>query len=448
MFYYLDAAPVVNLPKDAEHPVIGELLGNYTFGKKWKISLGAEENTVTVGEYTCAERGEAEYVLNITDKGIYIEGADRAGMMHGFFSMLEGIKYDDGKESFYLEAGCAAAEPVMKFRCVHICVFPETRLDFVRKCIRACAAAKYSHIILEFWGMFKYDCLSELSWSFAYTKEELKPIIDEGIALGLEFIPMFNHLGHASACREVNGKHVVLDQNIKYEYMFESYGWVWNIKRGDVRGLLAKVRSELIELFGKGSYFHIGCDEAYAYGKNPEKAHEMAKYINEVAAELKKEDRRLIMWHDMLLPKSDFAGYEAASTKEVSDILLSSIDKSVLVADWEYAPHAESWKTSAVLKEHGFDVVCCPWQSNKNIKDAVNTAKEHELFGIIHTTWHTLYQGFRAMVYDGVLSYGAEDNDLDDVFRFYAASIVRKTSPSYGDYKKTGWSEEMTGPGL
>ncbi len=448
MSYYLDAAPAVDLPREAEHAVIGELLSNYTLGKKWDMSHTAEKNTITVGEYAHAERGEAEYVLNITDKGIYIEGADRAGLMHGFISMLEGIKYDDGNERFYLETGCAAAAPMIKFRCVHICVFPETKLEFLKKCIRSCAIAKYSHVILEFWGMLKFDCMRELSWQFAFEKSEIKPLIDEGIALGLEFIPMFNHLGHASACREVNGKHVVLDQAPRYGYMFESYGWVWNIGREDVRDLLCKVRSELIELCGNGSYFHIGCDEAYAYGKNAEKAGEMAKYINEVASELEKEDRRLIMWHDMLLPKSDFAGYEAASIKEVSDILLSDLDKSVIVADWEYAPHNESWRTSAVLKEHGFDVVCCPWQSNKNIKDAISTVTENELFGIIHTTWHTLYQGFRGMIFDGVLSYGAKNRDHDDIFRFYCAEVARRALPSGGEYSRCGWSEDMTGPGL
>jgi hypothetical protein len=112
----------------------------------------------------------------------------------------------------------------------------------LKKCVRSCAIAKYSHIIFEFWGMLKFDCMKELSWPFAYSKEEIKKIVSEANALGVEIIPMFNHLGHASACREINGKHVVLDQNPQMEYLFESYGWAWNLKRDDVRSLLSKVR--------------------------------------------------------------------------------------------------------------------------------------------------------------------------------------------------------------
>ena len=68
--------------------------------------------------------------------------------------------------------------------------------------------------------MLKMDCLAELAWPFAHTKEEIRPLIEEARALGMEVIPMFNHLGHASANREMYGKHVVLDQNPKLEYLF------------------------------------------------------------------------------------------------------------------------------------------------------------------------------------------------------------------------------------
>ena len=58
------------------------------------------------------------------------------------------------------------------------------------------------------------------------------------------------------------------------------------------------------------------------------------------------------------------------------------------------------------------------------------------------------FDGFREMIYAGVLSYGTNKKNLDDILRFYCADIARKALPSFGEYEKSGWSEKMTGPGL
>lgn len=461
MSYILSKLPVISFPaesfKDDDGKInsvkegfIKELLSNYTYGGSWDILFDSDENCVTMGEYQKADKGDCEYVLNVTDNGVYINGTDYSALIHGFITFLDKIKYDDKNDSFYVECGLISEKPRVDFRCVHLCVFPETKLDFLKKCVRSCGIAKYTHIILEFWGMFKYDCMTELSWPFAFDKETVKEIAAEANAMGIEIIPIFNHLGHASACREVNGKHVVLDQNPKYEYMFESYGWVWDIKREDVRNLLSKVRDELIEVCGKGSYFHLGCDEAYAYGKNADRAESLAEYLNDVSKELKSKGRRSIIWHDMMLSGEDFKdynGYVATSDKEVSDVLLKKLDKDILIADWQYSVHNEIWPTTKVLNENGFDVVCCPWSNRQNIDEAIATAEKYGT-GIIQTTWHNLFGGFREMIYAGLVSYGTEYDNINDMYRFYCASAARKAMPAQGEYEKCGWSEKMTGPGL
>lgn len=447
MSYILDTKTIINMPSDAIHPVISELLSNYTYGQIWNIQNQAEQDTITSGDCIKAELGNAEYVINITKDGFYIKGANYSSLMRGYMAFLELIKYSPEKEYFYLKTGTVYGKPLMPFRCVHFCIFPETKLEFLRKCLRACAKVKYTHAIFEFWGMIKYDCMKELSWPFAHSKEQIRELVAEVNALGMEIIPMFNHLGHAAQCREINGKHVVLDQNPRYDYMFTSYGWVWNFKREDVRNLLEKVRDELIELCGKGKYFHIGCDEADSLG-TAEGANSMADYINEVNADLKSKGRKTIMWHDMMLPKEDFKGYTAKATRVSSDILFEKLDRDILIADWQYCFHDGIWKTSPVFKEKGFDVVCCPWRFEQNVSEAIETVKENNLHGIIQTTWHELFTVFREMVYAGVMSYGTDEADTRAIYRNYCAEVARKTSPSKGDYKKCGWAEEMVGPGL
>ncbi|MBQ2966840.1 MAG: family 20 glycosylhydrolase [Clostridia bacterium] len=444
MCYILDTT--IHLPKKATHPFIKELLFNYTPGKDWNVLYDAEENSITVGDFEKAASENGEYVVNVTAGGVYIKGLNYSALMRGFMTFLNRIKcLDPGV--FALDICSLREKPLINFRAVHLCIFPETKLDFFRKCVRSCAISKYSHIVFEFWGMLKYDCMQELAWPFAFSKAQIKEIVAEANALGVEIIPMFNHLGHASACREIHGKHVVLDQNPTLSYMFDSYGWIWNFKREDVYTLLRKIREELIDVCGDGKWFHLGCDEAYAIGKSEQSALEMAEYLNKVSAELKENGRRGIIWHDMLLPQNEFDSYYAYSDKAVSEILLNKLDKNLLLADWQYTVHNELWKTSEALKSRGFDVVCCPWHNPKNIHEALDTVTTHNLFGVMHTTWNTLQHGFKEMVYGGVIYYGADRNDVD-IQRFYCASVARVAMPSNGKYEKSGWVETSTGPGL
>ena len=107
---------------------------------------------------------------------------------------------------------------------------------------------QYTHIIIEFWGMLKFDCMKELSWSHGFKKEQILPLIREANDLGLEIIPMFNHWGHASASRVMHGKHVVLDQDPSLYPLFTPDGWSWNIDNPNPLALLRQVRAELYEL--------------------------------------------------------------------------------------------------------------------------------------------------------------------------------------------------------
>jgi hypothetical protein len=118
---------------------------------------------------------------------------------------------------------------------------------------------------MEFWGCLKMDSLKELSWPEGYTKDEIRPLVEEANALGMEIIPFFQHLGHAALSRMgYSGKHVVLDQNLELDYLYypKSRGWVGIFMSDAVRKLLRSIRRELIDLCGDGEYFHLGCDES------------------------------------------------------------------------------------------------------------------------------------------------------------------------------------------
>ena len=86
MSYLLETIPTVNIPSIADNSVIEELLQNYTNGAKWNIMRNLNNNCITMGNYTESNRENAEYVINVTDDGIYIEGCDYSATMRGFLT--------------------------------------------------------------------------------------------------------------------------------------------------------------------------------------------------------------------------------------------------------------------------------------------------------------------------------------------------------------------------
>ena len=458
--FIFDSNTPVCLPIQADAALIRSLLTGYAGKNTGKIRLSeSRENCITVGEGEPLALDGSSYAFRVTANGATVVGADYPSLMNGFAAFLERIGFDRSprepgtKPARAVPCGEERGKPALAVRMVHLCVFPDDNLSFLRKCVRACGMAKYTHIVLEFWGMLQYDCMKELSWEFAYTKEQLRPIIREANAMGMEVIPMFNHYGHASACREINGKHVVLDQNPEYGYLFDSYGWIWNLHEAEVHALHRAIRSELIELCGAGSYFHIGCDEAYRMGSDGAMAAEFCAYVNAIQKEMSAVGRRCILWGDMLLDKQRFRGekqyYSANSTAAVAEKLLCDLDKNVILADWQYDVTGEAWKSAKLLKDAGFDVLCCSWYGNGNIHSAVQTAAEHEMYGYMHTTWHQLFEHFPDMLYAGKAAYlGKPDAEAAALSRFYAAATARAVAPSEGVYENAGWSGKMTGPGL
>ncbi len=459
--YHLHHLAEICFPEKANNMVINEILKAFTFSTLTKCSFTQKTNTISIGSAEKILEDNMDFTINVTAQGVCISAKDYPKLMNGFTTFLELLKYSK-TDGFYIPLGVYSDKGSMEFRSVHLCIFPETKLEFLKKCIRTCAFAKYTHVVLEFWGMFKYNCLKELSWPFALCKDTVRDLAKEINALGMEIIPMFNHLGHASGCRIMHGKHVVLDQNPKYEYMFKNYGWEWDYSKPEVYDLLAKVRDELIEVCGAGSYFHLGCDEAYAACLDEESVAEMTEYINRLSHELMSKGRRAIIWGDMLLCTEDIVKlegtYYANSKREVSEYLLNNLSKDIIIADWQYEALDDVWKTTEFLKSYGFTMLCCPWNNEENIVSAIKTANTLGIMGIMETTWHTLIQVFPLMVFGGyyAYSYGSKnalhplykDTLGKDTFRCHAATIARKVSPSGGEYLKAGWSEESVGAGL
>lgn len=128
-------------------------------------------------------------------------------------SLIEARCTRKNEEQFTLPVSDIFDKPRMAFRAVHYCVFPETDYSLLRKYIRLAGFAKYTHIVLEFWGMFRYTCEKAMYRKQAFSFKQVRILAEEANALGAQIIPMLNHLGHAAQNRAIYGKHCALDQN-------------------------------------------------------------------------------------------------------------------------------------------------------------------------------------------------------------------------------------------
>lgn len=432
--------------------VITEFWHNFTYRSSTLTVTETTDYVFSIGNTEKIPLDGYEYTVNIDSNGICVYAESEKSLICGFMTLLDRLQAIDGDEGTAVKLDfCQIRDKAqMKNRMVHFCIFPETELWELHRFVRFCAALRYTHVILEFWGMLKYDCMKELSWSHGFTKEEVKPIIKEANELGLEVIPMFNHWGHASAGRVMHGKHVVLDQNPSLQSYFSESGWCWDISKPKVKALLRKIRIELMELCGNGKYFHIGCDEAYNYSFTKEGMDDICDFLNEIGTELQAYGRRAIVWSDMFLyryphynPKNF---YECnAPSPEAEQYMLSRLQRHLIIADWQYEIKVAPEETAPIFKNAGFDCLLCPYDKGMpQMNSIISTAKELGLMGFIHTTWHTLSSGFPFVTVAAVTGFENRTVNHREV-RANSAALLRKVYPVNGDYRKAGWSKIQIG---
>lgn len=396
-----------------------------------------------------AERNEDDsYAIHADASGVCVDGKDAASLMDGIKTLMQLIcpdVLDAGRESLYITAADIHDAPALPFRAIHICLFGGTKLWDIEKAIHLAGFMKMTHVILEFWGTFPYICIP--SWKDrTFAREDLRYLVDLVKSYGMEVIPMINHLGHAPQSRGRNGRHVLLDANPRLERLFEPDGWTWCVSNPDTYKVLADMRAEMTEFCGDGTYFHLGFDEADSFATcdrcSRREPHELlAEYINRLTDDLCSAGRRPIIWHDMLIRRTDFPEgcyMEANGHFHNTDKALDLLDRRILMADWNYAYQNGYNPTTSYFIGKGFDTVICPWDNHENIRSISSDAAKYGAFGLIMTTWHHLPNFLNAAAYWGNCAWSAGQNAFG-CSGPESASFIRKLHNADGYFEKAGW---------
>jgi hypothetical protein len=398
-----------------------------------------------------ARGAEDAYALAADGSGVGIAASGPESLRHAWYTLLQLLQpADDGA------VGIPAVEihdaPAVAFRGLHLCVFHETTPAMIEKAIRLAAFLKFTHVVLEFWGMLRLDSLKELSWPGAWSKREAGRLVEAARGMGMEVIPMFNSWGHATACRNKYGRHVVLDQNPKLAPLFEPDGWTWCLTNPRTQALLRSVADELVEFAGPGGYFHIGCDEAYSHAtcdrcRATDRVKLFADHVNGIAEHIASRGRRAIMWGDPLLERGKWpAGFSANGTPDLpTHLAIDRISKKIVIADWHYGVTKGDVPTLTLFKEKGFETLACPWNSAGNIRTLARGAKANGS-GYLMTTWHHLAQSIPLLPLVAACTWSKNETAPDlrqmegSLVRATIASLLRKLVAAEGRFDRAGWN--------
>ena len=127
--------------------ILEELWKNFTFGfGKLKINKIKTEkriaiiSTSAIDKIADEENSIDDYVYHIAvkDTGIFIDYSDRLSLLYAFYTVLQLIEWE-ADNRFVIQSCDIYDKPATEFRGIHICVFPETELEYIEKIIKLSA---------------------------------------------------------------------------------------------------------------------------------------------------------------------------------------------------------------------------------------------------------------------------------------------------------------------
>ena len=395
-----------------------------------------------------------EYAINIQPTGYCVVGCDALSVIRGVMTLIMRIENHPLSQGVDMVIACGEVHGnfAVKERTIHVGC-PKSAFDF-RRFIRFCALLQYKILVVEFRYNFKFKCLPKpMIAGKCIKKGVLKKLFKEANDLGLQIVPMFNSLGHASTYGEEHGEHALLDVDIKYQHLYSPNGWCFNVQNPKVIEILNAIRKELCEFVDQSKfekkYYHLGFDEAYIYRKQYLPPEIVANFMKTLTDQVVADGYIPFVWGDMFVNKEMIPEYDASAGVfycaecEHPYELLKGLNEKTIICDWQYSVYKAPVVTTAHLKEKGYNVYGSAWGGKSwftpdNARAHVDMVKQGKSDGIMMTTWGVTKR------YDAVL-YCAYDCGLPhNTWSKYSqpstvvATFYRNLLPAKGNFKKSG----------
>jgi hypothetical protein len=425
---------------------------------------GVSEGDILLGRTNEALKAEG-YTLSVTEKGIEIFGADRAGVIYGTQTLLQvGVK--DSKGHLTFPALQIKDWPYKPIRGVHVYMPGREGIASFKRVIKGLAHIKMNTIIIEVGGGMEYERHPEINKAWEYfckiaeaypggpngvqaseaywkdslhtelgggsylTKAEVGDIVSYAKNLGMKVIPEIQALSHsyylAASHREIAERPHELFPDTCCPSNPETYK------------LYFEVAEEVIEVF-EPEIVSIGHDEVRILGECPlckDKTGEeiLAYELNKLHAFYSSKGIQMAMWGEKL---QNFIGYNGRRYGGIADEFTNSrgvhysmpdthkavdmVPKDILMLDWYYGLASD---TELGFKEKGFKEIFGNFDGSRIADWEIRSSRDNVLGGEV-STW----------CYADDYTFARNNETLDFVF---SAGILW-----WSGFKDAMWPEEF-----
>lgn len=225
-----------------------------------------------------------------------------------------------------------------------------------------------------------------------------------------------------------NGKDAELKENPRDARSYDAL-------KPQVYAKLAALFDEVIEAFRRPEYFHISHDELHdnptqAAGRKIGVAELLRRDIMWHYNFFKKRGVKLMMWHDMIVSKTENKGRAVANARGGTEKLRAKLPKDITICMWDYyATKDGKYFQIDCLQKDGFPVWCAGWFYPDNLEKLSKYAYRKKVAGMIETTWHnkvgsggllqTQYPQLQAYIRAAALFWNPKYRKLPDPAEIY-----------------------------
>ncbi|TFG21845.1 MAG: hypothetical protein EU533_04970 [Promethearchaeota archaeon] len=324
------------------------------------------------------------YILSIYDNNINIIGDTPQSIFYGMQSLMQILDYHN--QQLISSQLIIIDYPLLKIRGISddISRGQAAKLENLKEFIQRLSKYKINQYYLVYMqDMYQFKNHREI-WEGrgAYSKEELRDLIDYARKHFIDIIPIFQTIGHWD--------------NILYYENYWNYGEFpgsnsLSIGNEEIYDLLDEMIGELSEIFDS-KYFHIAADESWDVGKGKSKVYiermgldnaYLAHYQRVYEIVKKHGFEKMIMYHDILYKH---------------ETVLKNLPKDIIIMYWKYNLK-ETHPLIDLIKSHNFPVLVSPsiWDYNRifpsishferNINNVITYGYSKGIEGVVTSCW-------------------------------------------------------------
>ncbi len=353
------------------------------------------DDSFTPGNADLAAIEEA-YRLKLADSQIYLVSRSYRGLYYGCVTLKKLLQQNSSTEMRELTI---IDYPDMKLRGISddISRGQVSTLDNFKKIIAFISEQKmntYMPYIEDVMAFDKYPNIGKDRG--ALTKTEIAELVKFANSRFVDIIPVFQTLGHYEN---------ILTQDEFVDYAEFPGAASLDVSNPDIYDFLDDLIKEVTAAF-PGEYLHVGADESFDVGLGNSKALVEKSSIAEVHANhykkvyniLKKYNRKMMMYGDIILRHPE---------------ILEMIPKDITIVDWHYGAR-DYYSSTKKFKDAGFQYIVSPSVWNflttypaninalANIKYLTKSGLMNSSIGMINSNWGDYgAETFKELLYYG-----------------------------------------------